>query len=287
MAKLSFSKLLFKVTKLVIVLQILYIYVTPKIQEQNKQNLEKVLYNGTGGTLNLVIAHPDDEVMFFSPTLIQLLDHVENFNVICFSNGDADGLGDLRATELKKSVNLLTVNRENLQNVDVKVLDHPDGPKEVWSGLVKDLKQHLKLDNDKNDIILTFDQHGVSNHKNHIVCNDAVVEFKRTEAPQKVLYLELESLSLMNIVVKYIGFVPKLFEIVYDSIRSWNIKPVSFLPLKCYPPRDEIITFVSTFEEYVLALAAMSYGHKSQMEWFRYLWWSFSRYVFINDLRAF
>ncbi|KAL3234461.1 N-acetylglucosaminyl-phosphatidylinositol de-N-acetylase [Nakaseomyces bracarensis] len=287
--KFPFSKVLFKLTKLLLVLQVLYIYVTPKIQAGNRLNLDKVLNveDGEAGTLNLVIAHPDDEVMFFAPTLIQLLDHVENFNVICFSNGDADGLGELRAQELKKSINYLAVNRENLQNIDVTILDHPDGPKEVWTGLVDDLKKHLKLDNGKNDFILTFDQNGISNHKNHIVCNDAVVEFKRTEAPKRVLYLELESLSMLNIVVKYIGIVPKLIQILYESIRSWNFKPISYLPSKCYSPRDEIITFVSTFDEYALAFAAMAYGHKSQMEWFRYLWWSFSRYVFINDLRPF
>jgi N-acetylglucosaminylphosphatidylinositol deacetylase len=43
----------------------------------------------------IVIAHPDDEVMFFLP-LISQLSGVFKIHLLCISNGNADGLGETR-----------------------------------------------------------------------------------------------------------------------------------------------------------------------------------------------
>ena len=53
----------------------------------------------------LAIAHPDDEAMFFGPTLKALKDneHVEiEFYVLCLCNGDYEGKGKARERELEK-----------------------------------------------------------------------------------------------------------------------------------------------------------------------------------------
>lgn len=64
--KVNFSKLLYKITKLAIVLTILYIYFTPKIVSRNNASLQHIFPHKYGDyEINLVIAHPDDEVMFF------------------------------------------------------------------------------------------------------------------------------------------------------------------------------------------------------------------------------
>jgi N-acetylglucosaminylphosphatidylinositol deacetylase len=59
----------------------------------------------SGKRILLLIAHPDDEAMFFGPTL-RYLTHPSLGNqiiVLCFSSGDADGLGHIRKSELQKS----------------------------------------------------------------------------------------------------------------------------------------------------------------------------------------
>ena len=53
-----------------------------------------------------VIAHPDDEAMFFVPSIIALGKH-NNLHMLCLSNGNADGLGRVREKELEASCKYL------------------------------------------------------------------------------------------------------------------------------------------------------------------------------------
>ena len=88
----------------------------------------------------LLIAHPDDEAMFFAPTVLALTDpqlgnHVK---ILCLSSGryrmlcplrrnanivvgDADGLGEMRKKELTKSGISLGLRQED----DVFVVESP------------------------------------------------------------------------------------------------------------------------------------------------------------------
>lgn len=71
----------------------------------------------------LLIAHPDDEAMFFAPALLQLTkpeagNHVK---ILCLSSGDADGLGETRKKELVKSGMQLGLRNES----DVFVVENP------------------------------------------------------------------------------------------------------------------------------------------------------------------
>ncbi|RQM06325.1 hypothetical protein DH86_00001129, partial [Scytalidium sp. 3C] len=78
----------------------------------------------TNKKICLLIAHPDDEAMFFAPTLLALTaphrgNHVK---ILCLSSGNADGLGETRKKELVKSGMLLGLRKED----DVFVIDGPD-----------------------------------------------------------------------------------------------------------------------------------------------------------------
>ena len=44
----------------------------------------------------LVIAHPDDEAMFFVPMLVRMKQKKVRLCVLCLSTGDAAGLGAIR-----------------------------------------------------------------------------------------------------------------------------------------------------------------------------------------------
>lgn len=78
----------------------------------------------------LVTAHPDDESLFFAPTLISLLSQIQHNGdpekpvqrtevySLCLSVGDADGLGDIRRQELMRSLNVLGIDGDRQWIVD-------------------------------------------------------------------------------------------------------------------------------------------------------------------------
>ena len=101
-----------------------------------------------GSSILLVIAHPDDEVMFFTPTL-NLLKEKNEIHILSLSNGNFEGLGDLRASELLKSAALHSIPADN-----VTIIEHGSlqdslqsiWPTEIISEIVRskvyDLKPH-------------------------------------------------------------------------------------------------------------------------------------------------
>jgi N-acetylglucosaminylphosphatidylinositol deacetylase len=92
-------------------------------------------------TLLLVIAHPDDEVMFFSP----LLNFTNSIHILCLSDGNDEGLGTLRREELFKCGEFFSVKKEN-----ITIVRHPqlvDGMRTNWpSEIVSEIVlNHMKL----------------------------------------------------------------------------------------------------------------------------------------------
>ncbi|KAG9778870.1 N-acetylglucosaminyl-phosphatidylinositol de-N-acetylase [Exophiala dermatitidis] len=81
----------------------------------------------------LLIAHPDDESMFFSPTLQALTDPAlqNHLKILCMSTGNSEGIGETRRQELEKAAVALGVRRRE----DVFVLDDErfkDGMDQDW-----------------------------------------------------------------------------------------------------------------------------------------------------------
>lgn len=71
----------------------------------------------------LLIAHPDDEAMFFAPTVLALTrpDLGNHVKILCLSSGDAAGLGETRKRELVESGLVLGLRKRE----DVFVVDNP------------------------------------------------------------------------------------------------------------------------------------------------------------------
>lgn len=71
----------------------------------------------------LLIAHPDDEAMFFAPAILALArpDLGNHVRILCLSSGDAEGLGETRKKELVKSGLVLGLRKAD----DVDVVDNP------------------------------------------------------------------------------------------------------------------------------------------------------------------
>ena len=96
---------------------------------------------GKGQRALLLTAHPDDECMFFAPTILSLIRNSVTLYSLCLSvgeafnlgvaehvliyceKGDADGLGNRREQELKKSLQVLGIPSEKSQ-----VVNHPCVP---------------------------------------------------------------------------------------------------------------------------------------------------------------
>nr|XP_027205444.1 probable N-acetylglucosaminyl-phosphatidylinositol de-N-acetylase [Dermatophagoides pteronyssinus] len=114
----------------------------------------------------LLIAHPDDESMFFVPLLHCLSTKVTTFpdcvHVVCMTNG-----GTHREAELKAALHSIY----KIQNIAIfSNEDYPDSPATPWdlqkaSKAVLDYVQQHKIGK-----IYTFDEHGVSGHLNHVSC---------------------------------------------------------------------------------------------------------------------
>ncbi|KAI8103215.1 hypothetical protein M9435_004557 [Picochlorum sp. BPE23] len=113
----------------------------------------------------LVIAHPDDECMFFCPSLSRLQKRGGEVHVLCLSSGDCHGLGQRRKCELYMSCSVLGIPRRRVQIIEDDGLR--DGMGNVWEQ--ERVKQYVVqcMRDIRPDIVLSFDKYGVSGHLNH------------------------------------------------------------------------------------------------------------------------
>ena len=112
----------------------------------------------------LITAHPDDESMFFIPTLRNLIncnssnqkdtqsDHnTNNIQLLCLSNGDYRDVSDgpIRTKETYKACSIIGIQNNNRTSAAVTVLNDDrmkDGPNEVWSSdlIANSILEHIR-----------------------------------------------------------------------------------------------------------------------------------------------
>ena len=231
----------------------------------------------------LVISHPDDEAMFFGPTLESLKskgssDVVKVF-CICLSNGNFDGLGQTRAKELKKS----TLEMFKLDGcVIADSEDLQDGPANHWpleeiANVVHECVQHYSP-----DVILTFDDKGVSKHPNHVQTHRGVMRFLMeakmgaipnaeytNENTPEVWVLETTPLyrTFMGAMDYWASVVSTTTRTKHSSLAVASSSSVMF----CAKNPSLILEAMRT--------------HATQWVWFRKLYVTFSRYSLMNTFR--
>ncbi|KNG85254.1 N-acetylglucosaminyl-phosphatidylinositol deacetylase [Aspergillus nomiae NRRL 13137] len=258
----------------------------------------------------LLIAHPDDEAMFFAPTVLALTkpELGNHLKILCLSSGDADGLGHIRKKELQKSAVHLGLRNES----DVLIVDDParfpDSMSATWSesdvssllasafapemGEAQSGSRKRGATGDKPpvatiDVLLTFDRHGISNHPNHRSLYHGAVHFLRTLMKDKPGYtcpISLYTLTTTNILRKYIGVLDAPLSMARGAVDalSSSLRGSSRTSKEDPPAR---LLFVSSVGEWMTAQSAMVKAHQSQMVWFRYGWITFGRYMAVNDLK--
>lgn len=222
-----------------------------------------------------VTAHPDDELMFFGPTLLSEIrartDHqnsTSKVHLLCLSQGDFYGDGHRRGEELADACLHLCGNSKRQQETDVfrlKVLNDehlPDSPSVNWP--VEKVLKHVNdyIRDHKITKVITFDASGVSCHPNHIAIHQALCQLNQLES-SKVERWQLQSLPLWR---KYSSWFDVLFTFADQEYTDRHLQIHLLTP-------GEYLHVVNSLRR-----------HRSQMLWFRYLYAFTSRYMLVNSL---
>ncbi|KAL8865840.1 MAG: hypothetical protein Q9174_006665 [Haloplaca sp. 1 TL-2023] len=253
----------------------------------------------TKKSICLLIAHPDDEAMFFSPTVLALTaPHLGNhLKILCLSNGNADGLGQVRERELMASAEMLGLRSRN----DVLVLDSPDfvdGMNIKWDvEKVADIlrqafsQQEQRNENSSKDapttsinVLITFDRFGVSGHPNHVSLFHGAKAWLSGMMKEKQGWrcpVDLYTLTSTSIARKYISFLDAPMTMLLGFFGG--VKASRSSSSKGEGRRQAL--FISDIRQWRQGQKAMTKAHKSQMRWFRWGWITFGRYMVVNDLK--
>ncbi|KAL8664660.1 MAG: hypothetical protein Q9202_002930 [Teloschistes flavicans] len=254
--------------------------------------------NFTNKKICLLIAHPDDEAMFFSPALLALTapEFGNHVKILCLSNGNADGLGQVRGKELMASAKLLGLR----SGEDVLVLDSSDfvdGMDTKWdTEKIADVlrqafspqSQTKKTNGDDAptatiDVLVTFDRYGISSHPNHIALYHGAKAWLNGLMKGKRGWrcpVELHTLASVSILRKYLSFLDAPMTMLLGFLSGTK---ASRNQNKEEGRRQAL--FVSDIWQWRQGQKAMTKAHKSQMRWFRWGWITFGRYMIVNDLK--
>lgn len=131
-----------------------------------------------------VFAHPDDESFSSGGTIAKLAKSGHNVSLICATKGEAglvgdppiatqDQLGEIREKEQKAAAKILGIRQ-------IFYLGLIDGTLHKYSINFLTRKILPIVIKEKPDVLITFDEHGISNHKDHIaVSKSATLSFKK------------------------------------------------------------------------------------------------------------
>uniref|UniRef100_A0A1B6EWZ0 N-acetylglucosaminylphosphatidylinositol deacetylase n=1 Tax=Cuerna arida TaxID=1464854 RepID=A0A1B6EWZ0_9HEMI len=203
----------------------------------------------------VITAHPDDECMFFGPLIVRLVKGKRCLVfVLCLSCGNASN-SKLRKRELWDSCQVLGIPSERILLCCSSL--RMDGHQYKWKS--EDLAQLIRdhIETFDIDTIFTFDKLGVSGHENHISLFRAVSFLSlRKWLPPGCRVFVLDSLGLLR---------------KYSSIMDCALTLIT----------SQYVFILSPYEHEIVKQALAK--HKSQINWYRKLYMSFSRYTYVNS----
>ncbi|POR31110.1 N-acetylglucosaminyl-phosphatidylinositol de-N-acetylase [Tolypocladium paradoxum] len=228
--------------------------------------------------LLIVTAHPDDECLFFAPSILGVLDRNRDVRggLVVMSTGNNYGIGEQRKQELKGSCVALGIDPSRCE-----ALDHPhlqDNPTVWWDtakiqAILKDYVHKWDV-----DAIITFDQGGVSGHINHRAVSAAVSQYALQDADAPASYMVVTTA------------LPRKYTFLLDLPLTalsftWRILAAIFFPSSTADPKYSTKALVaSTWHRYIKTREAFA-SHGSQYTLDRHLYMVVSRYVWFNDLK--
>ncbi|GAA54306.1 N-acetylglucosaminylphosphatidylinositol deacetylase [Clonorchis sinensis] len=210
--------------------------------------------NHIKGPVLLVTAHPDDETMFFSPTLLWLKKANVPVDLLCFSAGNFEGLGAIRANELRQAVKCFGIR--NLRLLDSPTI-FPDSPSVEWcpKSILEEVERTCERWGSRT--LITFDEYGVSSHPNHCAISSALRTLTHDRLPDR---LWLQSVHVFR---KYCWII--------DTLSTALSQPGNCLIF--YVPLSLLATAYTTM-----------CVHRSQLVWYRWFYILFSVYMYKNTL---
>lgn len=230
----------------------------------------------------LIVAHPDDESMFFVPTLRALKASDETFWILCLTTGDYDGLGNIRSLEMLQTGQLLGADKTLVCDT---LKDHPTKRWNV-SEVQQQIQHALRNAMGPNDswsrlVLLTFDRYGVSGHVNHIdtyhgtcaLLRQGELILPKQQSSENTVAIPVEGWTLTserNIISKYIPLVSWILFMWSFFFRVGTVQ---------MNPNYRIYRSI----EPSWSWKAMS-THHSQFVWYRRLFVVFSCYTYVNRL---
>jgi N-acetylglucosaminylphosphatidylinositol deacetylase len=218
----------------------------------------------------LVIAHPDDEAMFFAPTLRALAASGASVRILCLSDGSPSG--GCRAGELRRSAATLGVPPDR-----VAVLAFRDGMAERWDvgqAAAAVAAAAAALDPPGGGaaaLVVSFDAGGVTGHANHVSTAHAVALFAR--APHAPPCYALETVGPLRRFVR-LGDVARS-----AALHAWRTWPWRGGGERAAPAH--VMVAIAT----PLAAHVAMREHASQFVWHRVLFVWCSTYATVNTLR--
>lgn len=210
----------------------------------------------------LLIAHPDDEAMFFAPSVLGLTrpESGNHVMIMCLSSGNAEGLGEIRKKEMVKSGLVLGLTRgEEVMVVDNPVYalllypyaslrraslhvvanrDFPDCIRTPWStAKISSLLREAFIPNFSSstpsseppkstiDVLITLDSRGVSSHPNHISLYYGARAFASSltrNKPSLESPVDLYTLTSVDSTRKYTGMFDVFATLVATILVVWR-----------------------------------------------------------------
>ena len=264
----------------------------------------------------LIIAHPDDESMFFLPWIYYTTMHRQRNNdpsipsavwLLCLTTGNFDGLGEIRSKEVH-DFNKYVLNDHSFQKV--LIIDEPDimpdHPNQRWNISLTAEQIYTKLHSTLNEeygsnsqrpstlSIVTFDQRGVSGHVNHIDTYLAVqhlyqqqlslLQSSSTSSSSNQQQVRLASKALevwvlqtiQNPIIKYIPIVEWVRFLLHTTLNWYPKSDMHIDPTTCPTPSSWYRLLQPSLNWYAMST------HQSQFVWYRRLFVIFSIYTYRN-----
>lgn len=251
------------------------------------------------GPILFVIAHPDDEAMFFVPSILALARSNRPIHLLCLSTGDYEGpsTGKVRTKELYASASGVL----GIKKADVKIIDDEelrDGPLNRWNedriaGIVK-----AYVDEQGVETVITFDEGGVSAHPNHIAVFHGVARFLAqhvSTAPSSSSSSDATPSSSTPSALKHRASTTAATAsppvLPRAELRGFKLETTN-LVRKYAGPLDVVWSSLTAQGEMFVAPGWLAFwsahramqAHHSQYVWFRRLSVPFSRYSYVNTL---
>ncbi|KAJ6230230.1 n-acetylglucosaminyl-phosphatidylinositol de-n-acetylase [Anaeramoeba flamelloides] len=209
----------------------------------------------------LIITHPDEECMFFTPTITSFLSCGIKVYVVCLSTGNAYGQGETRKRELILSCNSLGVPASRVYIEDSPKLQ--DGAEWIPSDCVIAIRKAFRAFGAIPDFLLTLDCVGVSGNMNHKSTYLAVQQLISQQKERTEKFIRGFKLCTVGAIRKHITIVDLWFALIerlFDHVD---------------------LLIVGKWENSWTALRQ----HKSQLVWFRWIYIFVSRYAMVNTLK--